>query len=87
MKEKIEQLTKELNQHNYNYYILDNPTITDFEFDEKLKELQDLENNILSGRIPILLRRGSVEELLKIFQRYNISLGCILLITLTISMT
>ena len=43
MKEKIEQLTKELNQHNYNYYILDNPTITDFEFDEKLKELQDLE--------------------------------------------
>ena len=43
MKEKIEQLTKELNQHNYNYYILDNPIITDFEFDEKLKELQDLE--------------------------------------------
>ena len=43
MKEKIEQLIKELNQHNYNYYILDNPTITDFEFDEKLKELQDLE--------------------------------------------
>ncbi|MCA0152759.1 NAD-dependent DNA ligase LigA [Winogradskyella vincentii] len=39
----INQLREELRQHNYNYYILDNPTISDFEFDMKLKELQDLE--------------------------------------------
>lgn len=39
----IESLRKELNQHNYNYYILSQPTIPDFEFDEKLRELQDLE--------------------------------------------
>ncbi|MFK8302994.1 NAD-dependent DNA ligase LigA [Capnocytophaga stomatis] len=45
MKTKIEQLRTELNQHNYNYYILDNPTISDYEFDLKLKELQDLERN------------------------------------------
>ncbi|RTL13911.1 MAG: NAD-dependent DNA ligase LigA, partial [Flavobacteriaceae bacterium] len=32
-----------LNQHNYNYYVLDKPTISDFEFDQKLKQLQDLE--------------------------------------------
>lgn len=39
----ITALREELNQHNYNYYVLDNPTISDFEFDIKLKELQDLE--------------------------------------------
>ena len=41
--EKINQLRQELNQHNYNYYILDNATISDYAFDLKLKELQDLE--------------------------------------------
>ena len=39
----IKNLRDELNQHNYNYYVLDNPTISDFEFDQKLKQLQDLE--------------------------------------------
>lgn len=41
--EKIETLRAELHQHNYNYYVEDQPTISDFEFDQKLKELQDLE--------------------------------------------
>ena len=40
----IQTLREELNQHNYNYYVLDKPTISDFEFDVKLKKLQDLEN-------------------------------------------
>lgn len=43
MKEKIQQLRDELNQHNYNYYVLDTPTISDYEFDQKLKKLQALE--------------------------------------------
>lgn len=42
-KEKIENLRLELNQHNHNYYVLDNPTISDFEFDQKLNELIQLE--------------------------------------------
>ena len=42
--ETIKALREELNQHNYNYYVLDNPTITDYEFDLKLKQLQELEN-------------------------------------------
>lgn len=42
-KAKIEVLRDELRQHNYNYYILDHPTISDYEFDIKLKELQALE--------------------------------------------
>ncbi len=41
--ETITNLRAELNQHNYNYYVLDNPTISDFEFDQKLKQLQELE--------------------------------------------
>ena len=43
VKEHINQLRKELAQHNYNYYVLDNPTISDYEFDIKLAELQKLE--------------------------------------------
>ena len=43
MEARIQELRKELREHNYNYYVLDNPTISDFEFDMKLKELQELE--------------------------------------------
>ena len=41
--EIIKNLREALNQHNYNYYVLDKPTISDFEFDQKLKQLQELE--------------------------------------------
>jgi DNA ligase (NAD+) len=40
----IQNLRDELNVHNHNYYVLDKPTISDFEFDQKLKQLQELEN-------------------------------------------
>ena len=43
VEEKIKSLRSELREHNYNYYVLDNPTISDFDFDMKLKELQELE--------------------------------------------
>ena len=43
VKEQIEALRSELEQHNYNYYVLSAPTISDKEFDERMKELQDLE--------------------------------------------
>ena len=41
--EKIESLRKVLHEHNYRYYILDQPTISDLEFDQLLEELQQLE--------------------------------------------
>jgi len=44
IQETIQALRNELNHHNYNYYVLDNATISDYDFDIKLKELQDLEN-------------------------------------------
>lgn len=40
----IQSLREELNLHNHNYYVLDTPTISDYDFDQKLKELQDLES-------------------------------------------
>jgi len=42
-KERILQLTEELKQHNYDYYVLAKPTISDYEFDKKLEELTRLE--------------------------------------------
>ena len=40
---RIQALRKELEQHNYNYYVLSAPTISDYEFDQKMRELQELE--------------------------------------------
>ena len=41
--EQIRQLTKEINQHNYNYYVLNQPTISDYDFDQLMSQLQTLE--------------------------------------------
>ena len=43
IKSRIESLRRELEQHNYNYYVQSSPSISDIEFDEKLRELQELE--------------------------------------------
>ncbi|RRO12310.1 NAD-dependent DNA ligase LigA [Flavobacteriaceae bacterium 14752] len=43
IKQKIETLRAELHNHNYQYYVLDNPKISDYEFDQKLKTLERLE--------------------------------------------
>ena len=41
--QQIQTLREEINQHNYNYYTLDTPVISDYDFDLKLKQLQELE--------------------------------------------
>jgi DNA ligase (NAD+) len=43
VKKKIEELSKQLDEHNYNYYVLSNPVISDFAFDKLLEELIQLE--------------------------------------------
>ena len=43
IKSRIKLITDEINRHNYQYYVLSNPTISDFEFDKLLVELQELE--------------------------------------------
>ena len=41
--QKIEQLRRTLSEHNYRYYVLDEPTISDFEYDKLLRQLEELE--------------------------------------------
>ena len=43
IQEKIEKLRAELHEHNHNYYVLNSPTISDKEFDDKMQELQEFE--------------------------------------------
>lgn len=45
LKKRVEELTKILNEANYNYYVLDNPTITDQEYDKYLRELINIETS------------------------------------------
>ena len=53
-KKKIDSLVDTIQQHNYNYYVTSNPTISDFDFDIMLKELEKLENSF-----PELVRSDS----------------------------
>lgn len=43
IKQKIDSLREEINRHNYNYYVLNSPAISDYDFDHLLKELERLE--------------------------------------------
>jgi len=65
IKTRINELTKILNEANYNYYILDNPTISDQEFDKYLRELTELEEKypeLKSIDSPTLRVGGTVIE-------------------------
>lgn len=63
--QNIQQLIQEINQHNYNYYVLANPTISDFDFDQKLKQLEQLEQQypqFLSPHSPTQQVGGEVNK-------------------------
>ncbi len=47
IKEKINLLRNSINEHNYAYYVLDNPILSDQEYDNLFRELQSLEKNYL----------------------------------------
>ena len=42
-KQEIQSLRRELEQANYEYYVLDNPSMSDYDFDHKLRRLEELE--------------------------------------------
>ena len=44
IKKQIQALSEKIEEHNYRYYVLDQPTISDKEYDDLLKQLIDLEN-------------------------------------------
>lgn len=54
LEQRAEELTKLINRHNYNYYVLDKPEISDYEYDMLMKELIELENTF-----PALKRANS----------------------------
>ena len=53
-RKKMDELVEKLNYHNYRYYVLDNPEITDYEYDQMLEELAKLEE-----QFPALIRPDS----------------------------
>ena len=59
---KIKALRDELERHNYNYYVLSAPTISDFEFDKMMKELQERRIPSSPIRIPRLGEWGATSR-------------------------
>ncbi|MCS6903555.1 MAG: NAD-dependent DNA ligase LigA, partial [Candidatus Bipolaricaulota bacterium] len=49
---RVEQLRQEIEQHNYNYFVLNQPTISDAEYDQLLRELHKLEEQFPQLRSP-----------------------------------
>ena len=77
---RIDQLTHQLQQHNYNYYILSQPTVSDFDFDQQLKELEALENqfpNLVHPNSPTRKVGGGItKEFVQVKHKYPmLSLG------------
>lgn len=52
VKKRIEELRKEIEYHNYRYYVLDSPVITDEEYDKLFRELKELEEKFPEFRSP-----------------------------------
>jgi DNA ligase (NAD+) len=64
-KQQIDALTAELKQHNYNYYVLAQPTISDYDFDKKLEQLAGLEKQFpefLEADSPTQLVGGEITK-------------------------
>ncbi|MEO8086186.1 MAG: NAD-dependent DNA ligase LigA, partial [Bacteroidota bacterium] len=67
-KKKIEELSKTLDEHNYKYYVLDKPSISDFDFDQLLTELIKLEKEypqFLSPESPSQRVGGEITKIFK----------------------
>ena len=69
VKARMEQLTRELEGHNYAYYVLDNPTIPDFEYDRMLRELEELEQAHPEYASPLSPTRRVGGEAISEFQK------------------
>lgn len=58
LKEKMDRMVEELNAANYRYYVLDDPTMDDRDYDLKLRELEELEQAHPELAVPIRLPSG-----------------------------
>ena len=69
VKARMEQLARELEGHNYAYYVLDDPTIPDFEYDRMLRELEELEQAHPEYASPLSPTRRVGGEAISEFQK------------------
>ena len=81
MKSYIEQLRKELHQHNYNYYVLNSPTLSDKDFDDKLRELQNLENQYPELFDPLSPTQRVGSDLSEAFEQASHQRECLLFLS------
>ncbi len=71
IKSRIDNLRSELNRHNYNYYVLNAPEITDREFDAMLKELENLEHSHPEYEDPLSPTRRVGSDITKGFSQHR----------------
>ena len=80
-KERIDHLIREINRHNYQYYMLDNPTISDYDFDQLLQQLidsnawidfnQGLDARMMTQRKAEMLGQMKIKEIHFAWNRYD----------------
>ena len=71
MKKRIKELTEQLNEANHRYYVLDNPTMPDFEYDRLLRELENLEAEYPEFALPDSPTKRVGGEALSKFEKVN----------------
>ncbi len=71
MKERIKQLTEQLNEANHRYYVLDDPTMPDYEYDMLLRELENLEAKHPEFALPDSPTKRVGGEALSKFEKVN----------------
>ena len=69
-KDRIDELVRIINEANYNYHVLDNPTITDQEYDKYLRELITLEEKYPELQDPNSPTQKVGGEVIAVFQMY-----------------
>ncbi|WP_163539176.1 NAD-dependent DNA ligase LigA [Gracilibacillus sp. YIM 98692] len=70
-KKELESLREALNQYNYEYHVLDNPTVSDFEYDKKMQELKEIEESFPSLIMPDSPSQRVGGEPLDAFKKVN----------------
>jgi DNA ligase (NAD+) len=70
-KERIDKLTKQLNEANYRYYVLDDPIMLDFEYDHLIRELEELEQKFPDLASPLSPTQRVGGEALSKFEKVS----------------
>ena len=70
-KERIDRLTKQLDEANYRYYVLDDPIMLDFEYDHLIRELEELEQKFPDLASPLSPTQRVGGEALSKFEKVS----------------